>query len=167
MSQNNLSFSLKFFLGLAAFGLTLFFMNQASEFIVQLLLAWIIVLSASPLFYWLRQKKAPGWLALVLTLIAIVAVFGFLVVVIIIAADQLGDLLGTYTEEVEDIKASVQDFIASLGISQRNAEATADLFDPGAKNIDLAIDSVGRLYAVDTVKLEILVFEPASAEAAP
>jgi sugar lactone lactonase YvrE len=39
---------------------------------------------------------------------------------------------------------------------------TDDLFDPGAKNIDLAIDSVGRLYAVDTVKLEILVFEPAS-----
>jgi len=44
---------------------------------------------------------------------------------------------------------------------------TDDLFDPGAKNIDLAIDSVGRLYAVDTVKLEILVFEPASQQAAP
>ena len=131
MSQNNLSFSLKFFLGLAAFGLTLFFMNQASEFIVQLLLAWIIVLSASPLFYWLRQKKAPGWLALVLTLLAIFAVFGFLVVVIIIASDQLSELLGTYTEEVEAIKTSVQDFLASLGFSEGTAEAAADKIDTG------------------------------------
>ncbi len=107
-------------------------MHQASEFIVQILLAWIIVLSASPLFYWLRLKKAPGWLALVLTLIAIVAVFGSLVVVIIIAADQLVELLGTYTEEVENFKASVRDFIASLGVSQRNSEAAANLIDPGA-----------------------------------
>jgi predicted PurR-regulated permease PerM len=129
MSENKLSFSLKVVFGLAAFGLTLFFMNQASEIIVQLLLAWIIVLSASPIFYWLQLKKVPGWLSFVLTLLAIVAVFGFLVVVIIIAADQLGELLGTYTEEVEDIKASVQDFIASLGVGQSNSEAAADLFD--------------------------------------
>jgi predicted PurR-regulated permease PerM len=132
MSQNNLSFSLKFFLGLAAFGLTLFFMNQASEFIVQLLLAWIIVLSASPLFYWLRQKKVPGSLAMILTLIAIFAVFGFLVVVIIIASDQLSELLGTYTEEVENIKASVQDFLVSLGFSEGTAEAAAEQIDPTA-----------------------------------
>jgi len=129
MSENKLSFSLKVVFGLAAFGLTLFFMNQASEIIVQLLLAWIIVLSASPIFYWLQLKKVPGWLSFVLTLLAIVAVFGFLVVVIIIAADQLGELLGTYTEEVEDIKASVQDFIVSLGVGQSNSEAAADLFD--------------------------------------
>ncbi len=130
MSENKLSFTLKFVLGLAAFGLVLFFMNQASDFIVQILLAWIIVFSASPLFYWLRLKKLPGWLAMVITLIAIVAVFGSLVVVIIIAADQLFELLGTYTEEVENFKASVQDFIASLGVSQSNAQAAANLFDP-------------------------------------
>ena len=35
-----------------------------------------------------------------------------------------------------------------------------DVFDPGAKNMDLAIDSRGRLYVADTVTLEICVFEP-------
>jgi sugar lactone lactonase YvrE len=35
-----------------------------------------------------------------------------------------------------------------------------DVFDPGAKNMDLAVDSRGRIYVVDTVKLEICVFEP-------
>ena len=85
MSQNGLSFTLRFVFGLAAFGLVLAFMNLASEFIVQILLAWIIVLSASPLFYWLRLRKVSGWLALVITLIAIVVVFGFLVVISIFA----------------------------------------------------------------------------------
>ena len=94
MSQNNLSFSLRFLLGLAAFGLTLFFMNQASTFIVEILLAWTIVLSASPLFYWLRLKRVPGGLSFVITLLAIVAVFGFLVYVLIVAAEQLIELLG-------------------------------------------------------------------------
>jgi predicted PurR-regulated permease PerM len=132
MSNNNISFSLKFVLGFAAIGLSLFFMNQASEFIVQILLAWTIVLSASPLFFWLRLKKLPGWLALVLTVIAIIAVFGFLVVVIIIASDQLTELLGTYTEEVEAIKASVQEFLVSLGFDQGTAEAAAEQIDPAA-----------------------------------
>jgi predicted PurR-regulated permease PerM len=131
MSQNNLSFTIRFVLGLAAFGLALAFMHQASEFIVQVLFAWIIVLSASPIFYWLRLKKVPGWLALVITLIAIIAVFGSLVVVMIIASDQLAELLGTYSEEVENFKSSVRDFIASLGISRDTAAAVADLIDPG------------------------------------
>ena len=33
-------------------------------------------------------------------------------------------------------------------------------FDPQAKNLDLAVDSKGKIYVVDTVKLEILVFVP-------
>jgi sugar lactone lactonase YvrE len=40
-----------------------------------------------------------------------------------------------------------------------------DVFDPGAKNMDLAVDSEGRIYVVDTVTLEIHVFSPSSAEA--
>ena len=42
---------------------------------------------------------------------------------------------------------------------------TDDAFDPGAKNMDLAIDSQGRIYVVDTVRLEIRVFAPTTAEA--
>jgi len=34
-------------------------------------------------------------------------------------------------------------------------------FDPNCKNMDVAVDSRGRVYVVDTVKLEIFVFEEA------
>jgi sugar lactone lactonase YvrE len=33
-------------------------------------------------------------------------------------------------------------------------------FDPQAKNLDLAVDSKGNIYVVDTVTLEVQVFEP-------
>jgi sugar lactone lactonase YvrE len=40
-----------------------------------------------------------------------------------------------------------------------------DAFDPGAKNMDLAVDSRGRIYVVDTVKLEVCVFARESEKA--
>lgn len=40
-----------------------------------------------------------------------------------------------------------------------------DVFDPGVKNMDVAVDTDGRIYVVDTVKLEICVFSPVPAEA--
>ena len=63
MSQNGLSFTLRFTIGVAALGVALLVVNQAAGFIVPVLLAWIIVLSASPLLQWLQEKKFPGWLA--------------------------------------------------------------------------------------------------------
>jgi sugar lactone lactonase YvrE len=39
-------------------------------------------------------------------------------------------------------------------------------FDAGAKNMDLAVDSQGRIHVVDTVRLEICVFSPSGSEAA-
>ncbi len=39
-------------------------------------------------------------------------------------------------------------------------------FDVGARNMDLAVDGAGRIYAVDTATLQICVFSPAAPEAA-
>lgn len=39
-------------------------------------------------------------------------------------------------------------------------------FDAGAKNMDLAVDSEGRIHVVDTVRLELCVFSPSGSEAA-
>jgi outer membrane protein assembly factor BamB len=41
-----------------------------------------------------------------------------------------------------------------------------DRFDPGAKNMDVAIDTEGGVYVADTERLEIRVFAPIVAEVA-
>ena len=38
-----------------------------------------------------------------------------------------------------------------------------EAFDAGCKNMDVAVDSEGRIYVVDTVRLQICVFAPADA----
>jgi predicted PurR-regulated permease PerM len=61
MSQNGLSFTLRVILAVAGTGIALLVINQAADFIVPVLLAWVVVLSASPLFFWLQSKNVPGW----------------------------------------------------------------------------------------------------------
>ena len=136
MSQKSLSFTLRFILGVAGLGIALIAVHQAAGFIVPLLLAWIVVLSASPLFYWLREKNAPGWLAFILTFLAIIAVGAFLVITLIVAVDQLFELLPTYADEIDGIKQSVEEFLAGTGLGQATSSSTADLIDP-SKIMDL------------------------------
>ena len=145
--SDGLSFTLRVLLGVAALGLALFFVRQTADFIVLMLLALIVVLSASPLYYWLRQKKAPGGLAFILTFLAILAVLGFLAVTLIIAAERLAELLPTYSEEIDRIKQSVEDFLASLGLGQANASDAAQLVDPG-KVLDFYAGLIAAVVAV-------------------
>lgn len=93
-------------------------------------------MSASPLFFRLRAKMVPGWLAFVLTFLAILIVGRALIATLIIAVDQLIELLPTYQEELADIQASIQDLLMRLGFGQDNASASAELVDPG-KAMDL------------------------------
>ena len=46
------------------------------------------------------------------------------------------------------------------GAGQLLAVVADRTFDPGAKNMDVAVDSTGRIYVADTVRLEIRVFQP-------
>jgi hypothetical protein len=36
-------------------------------------------------------------------------------------------------------------------------------FDPGCRNMDVAVGAQGRVYVADTVRLEICVFDPVAA----
>ena len=132
VENNSLSFTLRVTIGVAALGVALYFVHMARGFIVPLMLAVLVVLSASPLYYWLREKKAPGWLAFALTVVAIFAVLGFLAVVLIIAVERLVELIPTYTEEIDSFKEGVADFLTGLGLGQSDASDTAQLIDPGA-----------------------------------
>ena len=155
MSQNGPSFTLRVILAVAGLGIALLVIKQAADFIVPLLLAWIVVLSASPLFYWLQSKRAPGWLAFALTFLAILAVGGFLVVTLIVAVDQLLDLLPTYADELDGIKESVEEFLTGLRLDQTNASSSAALVDPG-KIMDLYAALIVAI--VEALSSTVLIF---------
>jgi predicted PurR-regulated permease PerM len=77
-----------------------------------------------------------------------------LVATLIIAVDQLIELLSTYQEELADIQASIQDVLMRLRFGQDNASASAELVDPG-KVMDLyaglltaAVDSLSSVFLI-------------------
>jgi hypothetical protein len=63
-----------------------------------------------------------------------------------------------YTTEKAGPRVKAYDFSGKL-----LAVIATDLFDANCKNMDIAVDARGRVYAVDTVKAAILVFEPVKA----
>ena len=60
-----------------------------------------------------------------------------------------------YVTEKAGPRAKVYDAAGEL-----LAVIATDVFDPNCKNMDLAVDSHGRVYVVDTIRLQIHVFEP-------
>lgn len=65
----------------------------------------------------------------------------------------------TYTTEKAEPRAKLLDADGKL----LSVIATT-VFDRGCKNMDVAVDSRGRVYVADTVKLHIIVFEPATGQ---
>ena len=118
-----LSFSLRALIGMAALAIVLFFLVQASGMINALLLGYIIVLSASPLLYWLMKKNVPAWHAFTLTLLAILVVFLILVVLLIVAFDALRESIPQYTIELQDSVDAINNYLADLGIEDSDIEA--------------------------------------------
>ena len=60
-----------------------------------------------------------------------------------------------FTTEKAGPRVKAYDFTGKL-----LAVIATDLFDANCKNMSIAVDARGRVYVVDTVKLEIFVFEP-------
>ena len=63
---------------------------------------------------------------------------------------------GIFVTEKAGPRAKFYDFSGKL-----LATIDGDFFDPMCKNMDIAVDGRGRVSVVDTVKLQVLIFEPA------
>jgi AI-2 transport protein TqsA len=130
--SSRFSFTLRFMIGLAAFGLALTFMHAAAKLINSFFLSLIVVLSASPILYGLKKRGAPSWVAFIVTLLAIVLVFAVLVIIVIAAFGRLSEALPEYVAELEYAQQWVEDFLANLGIEESDVEAALSEIDTGA-----------------------------------
>jgi predicted PurR-regulated permease PerM len=142
---------------LASFGLILFFMVQAREMINTLLLSWIIVLSASPLLYWLKRKNAPSWLAFAITLLVIVAVFAVLIAFMVLAVNRLAVAIPEYINSLDSALESIQDFLNGLGLENIDLITIGQFFDPGSI-VTFAFDFIaGIIEGLSNIVLVLLI----------
>ncbi|MEA3440899.1 MAG: AI-2E family transporter [Chloroflexota bacterium] len=140
-NQTSLSRTLLALITIAVFGLVLGFMKVSAGFINALLLSWIIVLVASPLLHWLKRKM-PTWLAFVITLVSIFAVFLTVGLVLVVGINRFIETLPAYTEQINNLTASLNDFLVSLGFNPGDVSAVASFINPEA-----LLDAIGNFLA--------------------
>ena len=152
--KTSLSFTLRVLIAIAAIGLALTFMQTGADMINALFLAWIIVLVASPLLHWLVRKGAPVWLSFVLTLLAILAAIVGLSLVMVVAVDRFVEEIPKYVTELENMVASLQGALSSLGFIGLESDSIMSFVEP-----DKILNAIGGFLTglVGTVSNLILV----------
>lgn len=133
-SNQQISPTLRFFIGFASIAIVLIFLNTTAQFLNPLILAFIIVVTATPILYGLQQRRVPGWLAFIITLVLIIALFTFLVLLLVGSLNRFAAALPNYLSELETYKGELRDLLASLGLSELawDLEEMVSLFDLGA-----------------------------------
>jgi predicted PurR-regulated permease PerM len=153
-----ISFTLRVLIAIAATGIALAFMRTAAEMINSLFLAWIVVLVASPLLHWLVRKKVPTWLSFILTLVAILAVFIIFILIILFALSRFSEAIPAYISEFERISASIQEALATLGLSGSDSRSILTFINP-EQLFDLVVDFLSGLVGTlgDIVLIALLI----------
>ncbi|HUV26853.1 MAG TPA: AI-2E family transporter, partial [Anaerolineales bacterium] len=115
---------------LGMLGLTLALMYFAADYLNSFLLAWLIVLVASPLLYALRGRGAPSWLAFLVTLLVILIAFVGFGLVLVVGFNQLVASIPEYVGQVDSLLNSFDEFLISLGIDQGQVKAVLSSIAP-------------------------------------
>lgn len=152
-----LSFSVRALLALGMLGLTLALMYTAAYYLNAILLAWLIVLVASPLLYALRGRGAPSWLAFLVTLLVIITAFLGFGLILVLGFNQLVESIPTYIDQADELVNSIKDVFVSLGIDREDVSAIFNAFSP-ASLVEGAVSFLGSLIgALSNVILVILL----------
>jgi predicted PurR-regulated permease PerM len=118
-----LSFSVRVLFALGMLGLTLALMHFAADYLNAFLLAWLIVLVASPVLYSLRGRGAPSWLAFLVTLLLILITLVGFGLILVLGFNQLVESIPKYIDQADELVNSLKDFFVSLGIDKEDVSA--------------------------------------------
>ena len=141
---SQLSFSIRALFALGMLGLTLALMNFAATYLNAILLAWIIVLVASPVLYSLRGRGAPSWLAFLVTLFVIlIALVGF-GLILVLGFNQLVESIPKYIDQADELVNPIKDFFVSIGIDEGDVGAILNAISP-ADLVEGAVAFLGSL----------------------
>ena len=120
---NPLPRALTILLGLAAAMVVILGARELAWLIGPVFLALVIVLLVHPLHTWLRHKKVPEGLALVVLLLAIFGVLVVLGSILVLAVGRLVTVLPQYAAEADGLVSSLRDFLVAQGISRETASS--------------------------------------------
>lgn len=130
--DNENSTILKPILALAGTAIIIFAMRASASILSQFLLAGIIGISVLPFTRWLIRKGVAIWLALACTiLLVMLGVFG-LIALIGVSLTNLIATLPQYQQNLQDLLATAERALDSIGVSQSQLQTVLDEINPGS-----------------------------------
>jgi len=126
----------------AALGLKAF-----TDVVGPLFLAVVLSIVVHPVRRISHRFHLPGWVGMILSLIAVYCIVAGLVVVLLLSGAQLAGLLEESAPEFQALAGDAVDKLAELGVSQEQLQAIANGLDPG-KLVDFTASLLGGLAGV-------------------
>src|SRR6476619_5780889 len=84
----------------------------SSQVLVPVLFALVLTLIVAPLYRWLIQRRLPTWLALLIMVVGLVALFGLLHFLVVVSITAFSSSVTSYSTELDD---RIAQFHAWLG----------------------------------------------------
>ena len=101
----------------AVVGLILYLIGWASPVLAPLGLGLFLTALAAPFFGWLVRRGRSPSVAMLVTVGLVALIGGAIVLLALVSVRQLGDSLGTYTDELRARYPELADSLASIGLS--------------------------------------------------
>jgi AI-2 transport protein TqsA len=140
---------------LACLVVVVYGMRFAASILLPSALALFLTVLSLPVMLWLRERRVPAWIAIVLTVLLNVGLIGLLVMIVSQSVSELQAQLPRYIRQFQELQVSWFNAIESRTDIVVSQYLTTDLVDPLAF-IDFARGAVGRV--AQFVSMTFLVF---------
>jgi predicted PurR-regulated permease PerM len=121
--------------------------RAGAEIVAPTMLALVLTIAVLPITHWARGRGLPGWLGILIALVAAYAIVLVLLLGLSLAVVKLVDLLPQYAEDARALQDDGATFLADLGIGADSASTMTDQLDP-AKLTDLLTTVLNSLLSV-------------------
>ncbi len=119
--------SLRFFIGFASIGLSIYFLNIAAYYVNTFFLALLIVLVTTPIMYWLEDKGVPKGLASMVGLIVAITATVFISGVIALSVVRTINMLPAYAAQFDQAFATIEQFLSQF---DTNVKELTEMIQP-------------------------------------
>ena len=149
----------KFLIVFAAFVIVISGLKMASSLVVPFLLAVFIAMIVSPLLAWLKQRRVPGCVAILLIISLILLIGLVLAAVIGSSVDSFRQDIPVYSAKLADMSQAILQSLAQQGI-EIDAQQWQNSFDPSAvmRWVGFALASFGNVMTNSVLILITVIF---------
>lgn len=116
-------------LGLTGLVVTVTGIRAFSGIVGPVFLALMLTVAVHPLPEWLHRKGLPRWLSTLLALVAVYGILVTLVLVLVYSVAELGTLFPTYQDEFDRLLGSAQSALGNAGIGSDQVHALFSRLD--------------------------------------